>query len=117
MECDNVVDLEHFSEETFLSVIRSRFFRDAVYTFVGSILVAVNPYKRLDSYGPELARKAFEQCRSVEVKAMPHIFSIAATALMGLQKRSKRQTVLISGGTEIQFSITAYYHHESYQLN
>lgn len=53
---ENLVDLDSFTEGSILHHVRKRFMGDDIYTLVGSILVAVNPFKRLAIYGDEQAR-------------------------------------------------------------
>jgi len=43
----NLVELEEFCEGAILYQIRNRFKQDKIYTNIGSILIAVNPFKLL----------------------------------------------------------------------
>ncbi len=47
---ENLVDLDELTEAAILYHIRKRFKKQLIYTFVGSILVAVNPFQRLPIY-------------------------------------------------------------------
>lgn len=47
----NLVDLDEMSEGAILHHVRKRFKDKKIYTHVGNILVAVNPFERLDIYG------------------------------------------------------------------
>ncbi|KAJ8379363.1 hypothetical protein SKAU_G00001410 [Synaphobranchus kaupii] len=40
----------HTSETAFLDNLRKRFTEDLIYTYIGTLLVSVNPYKQLDIY-------------------------------------------------------------------
>ena len=64
---DNLVDLDTFSEGSILHHIRKRFYKDKIYTYVGSILVAVNPFKPLHIYGKDLMVRAECYSRSYSV--------------------------------------------------
>jgi myosin heavy subunit len=45
---DDLLMLGDFNEPTLLHNTRTRFFKDRIYSFIGSpILIAVNPYKRI----------------------------------------------------------------------
>jgi myosin heavy subunit len=44
-DVDDLIDLDELDESIILHTIRRRFARDAIYTAVSSILVAVNPFK------------------------------------------------------------------------
>ncbi|KAL0868999.1 hypothetical protein ABMA27_007320 [Loxostege sticticalis] len=74
--------------------LKRRYKHDLVYTYTGSILVAVNPYKELGCYTTEHMQnyrgKAFG---SLE----PHVFALAESAYSSLQNGEKNQSVVISG--------------------
>ena len=42
-----IADLENLNNETLLGELKIRFQRDCMYTYVGEILVAVNPFKMI----------------------------------------------------------------------
>lgn len=44
---EDILKLREFSEMSLMNTLRSRYQRDELYTFVGSILISINPYKRL----------------------------------------------------------------------
>lgn len=44
-QTDNLAELENLNEETLLEELKIRFKRDTIYTYVGEILVTVNPFK------------------------------------------------------------------------
>ena len=49
---NNLAEMEDFSEGTILHHIKRRFLIEKqIYTFVGDVIVAINPYQRLDIYG------------------------------------------------------------------
>ncbi|CAK9821958.1 Unconventional myosin IC [Anthophora retusa] len=87
--------LEDFqSEDAFINNLRKRFNQDLIYTYIGQVLVSVNPYKKLPIYNPEIiqyyhGRNFFE--------APPHIFALADTAYQSLLKENLDQCILISG--------------------
>jgi myosin heavy subunit len=49
--------LDHVSEATFLENLKKRFFSGNVYTYIGEVVVAVNPFKRLDIYTDEKVKE------------------------------------------------------------
>nr|XP_033321660.1 unconventional myosin IC isoform X1 [Megalopta genalis]XP_033321661.1 unconventional myosin IC isoform X1 [Megalopta genalis] len=87
--------LEDFqSEAAFIDNLRKRFKEDLIYTYIGQVLVSVNPYKKLPIYDPATiqyyhGRNFFE--------APPHIFALADTAYQSLSKENLDQCILISG--------------------
>lgn len=47
--------LEPFSESTFIANLQLRFKRDHIYTYIGNVLISINPYKKLALYSANLA--------------------------------------------------------------
>ncbi len=44
---DDILKLRDFSEKSLVHTLRVRYFRDDIYTFVGPILISLNPYKNI----------------------------------------------------------------------
>ncbi|XP_022241921.1 unconventional myosin-Ic-like [Limulus polyphemus] len=87
--------LEDFrNEKAFVENLRKRFKENHIYTYIGSVLVSVNPYRDLGIY-----RKEFiEQYRNVNFFELPpHIFAIADTAYRLMHEECRDQCILISG--------------------
>ena len=98
LDYDNLVDLDVFNEGVILHHVRKRFTKNLIYTFVGNILIAVNPYKKVEIYGEDAMEACLKAVRqSGGGNLPPHVFSIAALALHGLRTDSVDQSVLISG--------------------
>jgi myosin heavy subunit len=95
-ECSNLVNLENFSEGIILHHIRRRFSVNEIYTFVGTILIAVNPYKTLDIYDLSLVDEIYSLTKFNGI-VPPHVFSIGAQAVFNMRYDGKDQSVLISG--------------------
>ena len=91
-QVENLVDLDELSEGAILHHIRKRFHNQQIYTHVGAILVAVNPFERLDIYNESEIKKA-----SNVVNTYPHVFITASVAYQQLRMNMKNQSVLISG--------------------
>lgn len=92
---EDFVLLEDFrSEEAFMENLRKRFKEKLIYTYIGSVLVSVNPYRQLNIYGTE----TMEQYRGVDFYELPpHIFAISDTAYRAMRDEGRDQCVLISG--------------------
>jgi hypothetical protein len=54
---DDLVLLEDMSEGMILHNLRERYFKDQIYCGVGSILIAINPFKKLPLYTPDIVQK------------------------------------------------------------
>ncbi|XP_077299658.1 unconventional myosin 61F isoform X2 [Arctopsyche grandis] len=87
--------LENFeSEEAFVDNLKRRYKENLIYTYIGQVLVAVNPYKNLPIYGPAEVK---EYSRSHFFEAPPHIYAIADNAYLSLKDEHREQCILISG--------------------
>ena len=89
---DNLVDLDELSEGAILHHVRKRFKHKSIYTSVGAILVAVNPFENLDIYEQKDVKRA-----TAHTVPYPHVFVTAAIAYSQLRLHRKNQSVLISG--------------------
>lgn len=51
---DDLIGLTHLHEPAILHALRLRYDANIIYTATGPILIAVNPFKRMDIYGPDM---------------------------------------------------------------
>ena len=93
---ENLVLLESFTEGMILHHTRRRFENDQIYTSVGSILVAVNPFVGLPIYGEEIILD-YRKKTAAKHNSSPHIYQTAGVALSEMEDTQKPQSVLISG--------------------
>ncbi|XP_074741909.1 unconventional myosin-XV [Strix uralensis] len=91
---EDMTQLEDLQEAAVLSNIRTRFERQLIYTYIGSILVSVNPYRLYNIYGTE-------QVLQYEGRALgenpPHLFAIANVAYSKVMDAKHNQCIIISG--------------------
>ena len=95
-DVENLVELEELSEGMVLYHVRERFHRDSIYTLVGSILVAVNPFQALPIYA-RATMDAYRHRVHDPTPPPPHIFYTAALAYDAISQVRASQSVLISG--------------------
>ncbi|XP_054281634.1 unconventional myosin-XV-like isoform X2 [Macrosteles quadrilineatus] len=89
---EDMIQLSDLNEASLLWNLKIRYDRELIYTYVGSILVAVNPYKMYDMYGLDVVKKYEGQILGT---LPPHLFAIGSAAYAALPRSS--QVVVISG--------------------
>ncbi|XP_069137076.1 unconventional myosin-IXb-like isoform X9 [Argopecten irradians] len=93
-EYPDLCNLPDLNERTLLDNIKSRYHNSNIYTYVGSILIAVNPFKFFPIYNPKYV-KMYQNKRLGELP--PHIFAIADAAFYTMLRQKKNQCIVISG--------------------
>ncbi|XP_067891481.1 myosin-IIIb isoform X2 [Heterodontus francisci] len=91
---DDLVTLEFLDEETIIFCLQKRYSELQIYTYVGDILIALNPFQDLPIYSPEFSKlyHGVKRCSNP-----PHIFATADAAYQGMVTFSKDQCIIISG--------------------
>ena len=93
---DDLVKLNDVNQGALLHTLRQRYARDDVYTAIGPILMAVNPFKKLEiCSSTTIARMAAEALPADQLP--PHIFKTVKAAYSGMVGDGKPQSILISG--------------------
>ncbi|XP_060785850.1 unconventional myosin-Ib isoform X1 [Neoarius graeffei] len=90
----DMVLLEPLSEETFIENLRKRFQHNEIYTYIGSVVISMNPYKSLPIY---TADKVEEYRNRNFYELSPHIYALADEAYRSLRDQDKDQCILITG--------------------
>ncbi|XP_027146586.1 myosin-IIIb isoform X1 [Larimichthys crocea] len=91
---DDLVNLEFLDEETIISHLQKRYDELQVYTYVGDILIALNPFQNLSIYSPQFS-KLYHGVKRTDNP--PHIFATADAAYRGMVTFCKDQCIIISG--------------------
>ncbi|CAM9199076.1 unnamed protein product, partial [Ectocarpus fasciculatus] len=82
-EVDNLINLPHLHEPAILYCLQCRYDAGDIYTYTGPILIAVNPFKRVPLYTPQILEVYYNhglmKSQGIENSAPlpPHVYAIA----------------------------------------
>uniref|UniRef100_A0A8C1RDP3 Myosin IXAa n=1 Tax=Cyprinus carpio TaxID=7962 RepID=A0A8C1RDP3_CYPCA len=91
---DDLCNLPDLNEKTLLDNLRSRFKQEKIYTYVGSILIVINPFKFLPIYNPKYV-KMYDNHQLGKLE--PHIYAVADVAYHAMLQSKQNQCIVISG--------------------
>lgn len=94
MYMDDLASLDILTEDSIVDQLKKRYDSKQIYTYIGDILVAVNPFEDLKIYGSQYQRRHVAQARSDNP---PHIFAVADAAHQALVHEKQNQAIVISG--------------------
>ncbi|XP_034736358.1 unconventional myosin-IXAa isoform X3 [Etheostoma cragini] len=86
--------LPELNERSLLDNLRSRFRQEKIYTYVGSILIVINPFKFLPIYNPKYV-KMYDNHSLGDLE--PHIYAVADVAYHAMLQKERNQCIVISG--------------------
>ncbi|XP_033732027.1 unconventional myosin-Ia-like isoform X2 [Pecten maximus] len=90
----DAVLLDPLTEEAFIENIQQRFGHDQIYTYIGNVVVSVNPYRKLALYTDSVIEEY--RCRNI-YELPPHIYAISDDAYRSMRDRNLDQCIIISG--------------------
>uniref|UniRef100_A0A182P5D9 non-specific serine/threonine protein kinase n=1 Tax=Anopheles epiroticus TaxID=199890 RepID=A0A182P5D9_9DIPT len=94
MYMDDLAALDVLTEDAIVEQLQKRYETNQIYTYIGDILIAVNPFSHVGLYTTQHQRKYTGQARSDNP---PHIFAIADAAHQALVHQRQNQAIVISG--------------------
>ncbi|XP_050639336.1 unconventional myosin-Ig [Macaca thibetana thibetana] len=86
--------LDQVTMEDFMRNLQLRFEKGRIYTYIGEVLVSVNPYQELPLYGPEAIARY--QGRELYERP-PHLYAVANATYKAMKHRSRDTCIVISG--------------------
>jgi Myosin head (motor domain)/TerD domain/C2 domain/IQ calmodulin-binding motif len=92
---DDMTLMDNMTLEAVLENVHLRYEADKIYTYTGSILVAINPFKSIENLYSTETQKRYVGKRIGTID--PHVFAIAEAAYAAMTSTGKDQSVLISG--------------------
>nr|XP_061804993.1 unconventional myosin-XV-like [Nerophis lumbriciformis] len=91
---EDMTQLEEMHADAVLHNLKTRFERNLIYTYIGSILVSVNPYKMYNIYGTDMVLQYKGHALG---ENPPHLFAIANAAYSKMMDAKQNQVIIISG--------------------
>jgi hypothetical protein len=86
--------LKDLSEDGLLENMKKRWEDGFIYTYIGNVIVSVNPYKPVNLYSKDI----IEIYRTNDTRDLPpHIYSLADVTLRTMKYESQDQCIIISG--------------------
>ncbi|XP_026319847.1 myosin-IIIb-like isoform X2 [Hyposmocoma kahamanoa] len=94
MYTDDLASLEVLTEDAIVEQLQKRYTENQIYTYIGDILVAVNPFTDIGIYTTKAQQIYQGRCRSDNP---PHIYAVADAAHQALMHQKVHQAIVISG--------------------
>ncbi|KAL1969080.1 hypothetical protein VTN77DRAFT_914 [Rasamsonia byssochlamydoides] len=104
---EDLTNLSHLNEPAVLQAIKLRYAQKEIYTYSGIVLIATNPFARVDSlYVPQMVQVYAGKQRASQA---PHLFAIAEEAFSDMLRDGKNQTIVVSGESGAGKTVSAKY--------
>ena len=92
---DDLVTLNNLNETIVLEQLKKRFLKNQIYTYIGDILIAMNPLKAIAIYGKKISN-LYQKCEKVATLP-PHVYATAEQCFREMIRTQQSQCILISG--------------------
>ncbi|ESN96194.1 hypothetical protein HELRODRAFT_186525 [Helobdella robusta] len=86
--------MDNIDMQSFMNNLRLRYSKGKIYTYIGEVVVSVNPYRNITIYEKEYVDKY----RGREMYELPpHIFALADSSYKAMKRRARDTCIVISG--------------------
>ncbi|KAJ6651635.1 hypothetical protein lerEdw1_020767 [Lerista edwardsae] len=103
---DDMVLLSKISEEAIVDNLRKRFLDDYIFTYIGPVLISVNPFKQL----PYFTDREIDMYQgAAQYENPPHIYALADNMYRNMLIDGENQCVIISGESGAGKTVAAKY--------
>ncbi|URD93545.1 DIL domain [Musa troglodytarum] len=92
---DDMTKLTYLNEPGVLYNLSRRYALNEIYTYTGSILIAVNPFTKLPHLYNEHMMEQYKGARLGELS--PHVFAVADASYRAMMHDVRSQSILVSG--------------------
>ncbi|GAB6032023.1 myosin I [Chamberlinius hualienensis] len=104
---NDLTSLSYLNEPEVLYNLQVRFgHHNAIYTYCGIVLVAINPYEELPIYGNDTILAYRGQSMG---DLDPHIFAVAEEAYTKVEREDQNQSIIVSGESGAGKTVSAKY--------
>lgn len=93
---DDLVDQDDNSEPSIMWNLKQRYLSDVIYSSIGPIIIALNPYKIINSITSDSLLDRMMSTNDYGCDK-PHIWNIPRLCLRNISSSKKNQAVIISG--------------------
>ena len=97
----DMIDMPELSTQTILKNLEQRFDNKIVYTYIGDIVVSVNPFCPTGNKGPHIMDRYQKEGDQLPLytpsKLPPHVFALVGKTYKRMVEKQKNQSILISG--------------------
>ncbi|SBS88655.1 myosin D [Plasmodium ovale curtisi] len=102
LDSENNIDIIQLNEVNVLENLKNRYKKNKIYTFHGSLLLAVNPYTKIKGlYDIDCMNIYLNKFKSNQMNmkedCKTHIYDIGNMAYKNMVLKKKRQTIVVSG--------------------
>lgn len=92
---DDLVMLDSVKEDKILECLKNRYAADQIYTNIGPVLIAVNPFKMIHSLYTDARIREYRGKKYFELS--PHVYSVADDTYSTMISYRENQCVIITG--------------------